>query len=93
MKKPKVKTIRIDEDIWGMIMHIGMSKGDTLNHPYDMIKPLGKNATVGLEKILKYYLLNHVAKKWGIDIDPTLDVKQIMRKMNYMHIKKVIESI
>ena len=92
-----MKNVKCDKDLWSILIHIGMINDKTFGHPYDIKQPLGKNATVGLEKIMKYYLLNFWAKhrhpEIELDIDPELTANEILKIIEDEHKEYIMNKM
>ena len=93
--EPMVYTIKCDEEIFNIVKYVSMTEELNLDPDLTPEQSMSEDATVGLERILKYYLLNYVTKKWEIDIeiDPTLDVKQILAIIQNEHSKQMHEKL
>ncbi len=73
--------INCNEEIYNIIQYIGVTHDLNIDPDMTEEQSSSENATAGVERILKYYLLNYVMRKWDLQelgIDPTLDVKQIL---------------
>ena len=87
-----MRSIKCEEDVWGEIINVITTQQlDAIENdgslPLGDLRTPGDFATAGLKEMCKYYVLNKVAKDWGIDIDPELPIEEILTILNYQRKK------